>query len=603
MAINGPLPEPNRNAETPGDSRVLIEYMLNERRSGPAMNPRRLIGYISRMDPLIESMEPERRQATEELLESHIGRDRKVVSEIIDMLEESEKSGNTTIIAQNLLVARRLGLHKTLPSFSGTYIAIKQRWGLTGLPDLTESSIPGEQSGSKDQPVEKQIRIFVQETGITPEERISRQKIVDALNKLMTEGKTLNEAMALLSGKSRISKKGAQRRSLLRGGVATALGLMAFAGKDQVVKFGAGLMPPSTLAASSPTASETSPNTVGEAGEGGIIQDIIAPQMMKYAQDKRAKESQEAWYSGVDRELNRDRLNLVFLGLGVEDEEFTDSVMVLSYCPTDNSLQIFNIPRDTHAPEIDRFRAKSDVDNPDWNAINMAYIEGKYPLVREVIADATGLSPDFIIKSKIEGFVYFIAEALGKVRIEVPETIDTTRVGFDYKWEKGVQEMTAKELSDYSRSRVTTSEPARNQRQQEVVQALIENLTERWNNGNILEKVQLLNSLKKSLKKQQDLGNIEADFDLDLLIMSKLVQVGTKLAATKLSHTNLVFDKPQIRNTVLDARYGLVPEHRADEARLHLLTIEGGDYTAPDLQEGYWKRFRQGVHKILKGGF
>ncbi len=350
-----------------------------------------------------------------------------------------------------------------------------------------------------------------------------------------------------------------------------------------------------------------------------MFKDIIVPKVMDFVSLRRQTELKNL--AGVDVELNKDGFTFVFLGIGIEEQtiaaeqEFNDSTIIIHYSKANNGLYMFNIPRDTHAPEVDRLMAK--LKNPrKFNAINTAVIEGKkaggdgYGLVREIVADATALSPDLIGKAKIWGVVNALAGVLGgRVRIYVPESIDSTKEGGNVKWDVGYHDMTPLEAVNYGRSRKSTSEVERNGRQQLVIDTIFENLVTRWNEGNPLVKAKLLYDIKQTIEEQQKLGNLNFDFDIGNLLLNSLGDVAKNVVT---SPNSFVLDRPQTK-----ARQVLLPEvthpegytqrealwekrDNAQVVRPHLVTT-GGDYNSPDLRQGYWQEFRKLVSGTIKG--
>lgn len=346
-------------------------------------------------------------------------------------------------------------------------------------------------------------------------------------------------------------------------------------------------------AATKPAATPTTPPSIEKSKPKALIKDIFIPKLLKRAKEQRATNPNKE--RAVDPELNKERINMLFLGMGNEAEGLTDTIIVLSYDILSNTIDLISLPRDLHAPEIDRSSQALGNGTTEFNAINTAYASGGNPLIRTVVEDATGLEVDLITRGTMKGFVKLVTNVFGSVEVDVPEALEETYLNIDIK--AGKQMMKPEDLLSYAISRKSTSEIARDHRQQIVLDSLTQNFYKKWVEGGIigvLEKAKLFTNLGVSLIDLQRSGDLVTDYDLKGLFLDNLFDV-----ANAQFKGDLAFDKPKISKLVLDSDYGLVNESRSVE-RPHLMTIERGDYNAEDLPTGFWQDFRSVVKDHLQ---
>jgi len=350
-----------------------------------------------------------------------------------------------------------------------------------------------------------------------------------------------------------------------------------------------------------------------QAYSGDFLRDIIMPTLYKETQGVRKERSKDPeWQKRVDQELNMGKVNFLVLGVGSEkDNEYTDTFLMASYSLETGKLSLISIPRDTYAPEIDRLKKEKGIKTAEWNAINTAYTLGGFDLSRKVAEDATGLSADFAIKFKIGAIIDLVNQVFGNVDIKVEEDInDTSKDVINLKFEKGkTYKMDGNLLQDYLRSRSSTSEVARNWRQQRAVEQLFEIFVQRFKAGdwNILTRSQ---STFDNLQKSPD-RRLETDMKTGAFLIPGLNEtptyiqnlVGSLRSSQRAGRSLPTLTKPPIQRLVfqpgLEAANQLTWEERASQIRPHLLTVKNGDPTSPDLAKGYWQPLRTQVKSLL----
>lgn len=186
------------------------------------------------------------------------------------------------------------------------------------------------------------------------------------------------------------------------------------------------------------------------------------------------------------------RVNILLLGIGGpghDGPDLTDTIMLLSVDPVNNSAALLSIPRDLWVQQPIPYFGKTQ-------KINAAYESGKYHYLRgnsasntntaalevgfanldQVIKNVTGVNVDYHVLVNFQAFKQAI-DTVGGVTVDVPSPLyDPTMA-----WENhgnpvltpaGVQQMGGIEALLYARSRETTSDFARSQRQRQILVAL-----------------------------------------------------------------------------------------------------------------------------------
>lgn len=186
------------------------------------------------------------------------------------------------------------------------------------------------------------------------------------------------------------------------------------------------------------------------------------------------------------------RVNVLLLGAGGETHtggDLTDTLMVASIDPVNNQAVLFSIPRDLWAKMPNNYVG-------NYNKINAAYESGKYGYLGKQIrgnADRKAVMAGFQgIDSAVERIagipihynvlVDFKAfsqavDTVGGVSVNAPEELRDPTMAWENGWKsvlavKGANQFNGKQALNYVRSRATSSDFARGERQRAVMLAL-----------------------------------------------------------------------------------------------------------------------------------
>ncbi|MFD2699386.1 LCP family protein [Paenibacillus shunpengii] len=200
---------------------------------------------------------------------------------------------------------------------------------------------------------------------------------------------------------------------------------------------------------------ETTANTIYEPREAVVpVTDIGGGQ-----------ESAPAVQPKVEKIKEVEPFSVLLLGVDerANDVGRSDTIIVLTVNPQKQSIQMFNIPRDTRTEIVGR----GSVDK-----INHAYAFGGINMSIQTVEQFLEIPIDYYVKLNMEGFVTII-DLLGGVNVNNPFEFEID--GSTFK--QGDIQLSGEEALLYSRMRYDDprGDLGRNTRQQEIVQELMKN--------------------------------------------------------------------------------------------------------------------------------
>jgi LCP family protein required for cell wall assembly len=190
------------------------------------------------------------------------------------------------------------------------------------------------------------------------------------------------------------------------------------------------------------------------------------------------------------------RIDILFLargGAGNDNPNFTDTILVLSIRPATGQATLVTLPRFLWAdmPALvnggisgklySAFALGMERDNPSLRS-QWRTATGSGDLAAATVAGVIGESIDAWVAGDINSF-RAIVDALGGIRVTVPTPLDdpgypvadtgmTVRVHFD----AGSQTMDGERALEYARSRLSTSEADRSNRQELIMTAILDRI-------------------------------------------------------------------------------------------------------------------------------
>ena len=172
----------------------------------------------------------------------------------------------------------------------------------------------------------------------------------------------------------------------------------------------------------------------------------------------------------------------------------TDTIILATLNKEAGTLTLTSFPRDLFI----------DIPGRGQDRINTAYVYGGIDLVLQTFKQNFGIKPDHYVIINFFNFKQFV-DGLGGLDVNVSQAVSDYRNGYWTTIPKGVVNMDADTVLWYVRSRKTTNDFARNKRQQEVLQAIMEEVLTLQNIARVPE---LYDAYKGMVTTDMGLGDI-----------------------------------------------------------------------------------------------
>lgn len=173
-------------------------------------------------------------------------------------------------------------------------------------------------------------------------------------------------------------------------------------------------------------------------------------------------------------QISSDPVSIILLGIEDYASEYdrgrTDTIMVATFNPTDQTMKLLSIPRDTLV-DIPGYKNK--------DKINHAFSKGDKELTIETVENFLDIPIDYFVSVKFEGFINIIDE-LGGVTVDVPfDFMDINRQWEKFYFTEGEMDLTGEAALVYARMRKKDpmGDFGRNERQRQIVKAVIDRLS------------------------------------------------------------------------------------------------------------------------------
>lgn len=179
--------------------------------------------------------------------------------------------------------------------------------------------------------------------------------------------------------------------------------------------------------------------------------------------------------------------SLVFLVLGVDEQKDdagrSDAIFLATVNPYEKSVMITNIPRDTYVQIPGKYRDK----------INHSYMFGGEKLVKQTVEKFLKMPIDGYVRMNMQS-LKLVVDRIGGIEVTVP--FDFSYNGSHFR--KGRMNLNGKQALAFSRMRKKDpkGDRGRNERQQEVMRAIIQRATHPYV---MLHIVPIVQELKKSI--------------------------------------------------------------------------------------------------------
>ncbi|MBA2877234.1 LCP family protein required for cell wall assembly [Anoxybacillus kamchatkensis] len=197
-------------------------------------------------------------------------------------------------------------------------------------------------------------------------------------------------------------------------------------------------------------------------------------QAASHSYSKLKNEKEKSIFQQVAVHIPNHPISILIMGIenySTEGERGrSDSLIVATFNPKDQSMKMLSIPRDTktYIPELER-----------KDKINHAYAFGGKEATIKTVEHLLNIPIDYYVTVNFEGFVNII-DKLGGVEVEVPfDFYDINSEWKKFYFKKGKMELDGEEALVYARMRKKDprGDFGRNERQQQIVRAVIDKLS------------------------------------------------------------------------------------------------------------------------------
>lgn len=211
------------------------------------------------------------------------------------------------------------------------------------------------------------------------------------------------------------------------------------------------------------------------------------------------------------------RWDILILGIRGEDDEnaeeagalLSDTMMILSYDKTTKKTSLVSIPRDLY---VRIYGVKKD-------KINSAYEIGVLRknglgFTKKLISRITGVYMDNVIVLDFSSFKKIIDD-LGGVDIELDKPfIETQQWGYEFNLPAGANHLNGDSALYYARSRYSSNDFDRAQRQQKIILAIKNKVMELKILSDPIRSLSILNSIRKNIETDLNIFDTNGLYEL-----------------------------------------------------------------------------------------
>jgi len=186
------------------------------------------------------------------------------------------------------------------------------------------------------------------------------------------------------------------------------------------------------------------------------------------------------------------RVNILLLGIGGpghDGPDLTDTIVILSVDPVNNLASMISIPRDLWVQQpIPYFGSQQKINaayesgkyhylgHLDASSANAAAVEAGFSNIDQVLKTVLGININYHMLVNFAAFRQAI-DTVGGITVDVPTPLVDPTMAWENHWNPilapaGVQQMDGVKALLYARSRETTSDFARGQRQRQILVSL-----------------------------------------------------------------------------------------------------------------------------------
>ncbi len=225
------------------------------------------------------------------------------------------------------------------------------------------------------------------------------------------------------------------------------------------------------------------------------------------------------------------RVNILLLGnggAGHEAPDLTDTIMVASIDPVNHKIALVSVPRDTWinlpghgemkinaAYETGKFDFLGRVDSSNANT---KAVKAGFATADQAVEQVLGITIHY---NALVNFISFkqAVDTVGGITVDVPEDLYDPTMAWENNWnatlaKQGEQEFDGKKALMYVRSRHTSSDFARSNRQRAVLEALKDKVVQLGTLSNPLKLSGLMNTFGNNVKTDLTIQEANRVYDI-----------------------------------------------------------------------------------------
>ncbi len=186
------------------------------------------------------------------------------------------------------------------------------------------------------------------------------------------------------------------------------------------------------------------------------------------------------------------RVNILLLGIGGpghQGPDLTDTIVVLSIDPVNNTASMLSIPRDLWVQQPVNYFGKQQKINAAYESAkyhtvghldasnkNTVAVQAGFDNIDQVVKTVLGVNINYHVLVNFQAFKQAV-DTVGGVTVDVPTDLVDPTMAWENHWNSvlakaGVQQMNGVQALMYARSRETSSDFARAERQRQILVAL-----------------------------------------------------------------------------------------------------------------------------------
>jgi LCP family protein required for cell wall assembly len=285
------------------------------------------------------------------------------------------------------------------------------------------------------------------------------------------------------------------------------------------------------------------------------------------------------------------RVNILLLGIGGpghDGPDLTDTIVVMSVDPVNNTATMVSVPRDLWIQQPVNYFGKQQKINAayesgkyhylghlDSSNANAAAVEAGFASIDQAIKDVLGVTINYHALVNFQAFRQAV-DTVGGVTVDVPTQLYDPTMAWENHWNPvlapvGVQQMDGVKALLYARSRETTSDFARSQRQRQILLALKDKVLSAGTLSNPAKIDGLLNAFGNNVYS-----------DLSTQGAMRLVDIMKKVSDTQVGSVGLSEDPHKL---IVTDRVGNISVDRPVAGYDNYTAIQ--DYVRSQLLDGY----------------